>query len=138
MFTSRAEFRLHLRIDNADERLTPIGRRVGLVDDERWAQFETKQVQKRRVQTLLQNHRTNSLELGFATDNPTLEVWLRRPEARIAHLETWIARELGARAGARSPDDGRNRNQVRRLYGAAGESDSSTGALGRKSDTGWL
>jgi tRNA uridine 5-carboxymethylaminomethyl modification enzyme len=99
MFTSRAEFRLHLRIDNADQRLTPLGRRVGLADDKRWSQFERKQHLAGRIRTLLGSVRVTPTEFGNLgcahDDRPTVEIWLRRPEARIEAIRSWLETECG-------------------------------------------
>jgi tRNA uridine 5-carboxymethylaminomethyl modification enzyme len=57
MFTSRAEFRLHLRIDNADRRLTPHGRRIGLIGDAAWADYLAKESRAQKLAGLLEKTR---------------------------------------------------------------------------------
>ncbi len=99
MFTSRAEFRLHLRIDNADERLTPIGRAAGLVSEHRWSLYLKKQAQKEILRRLFSETRVvpgrfPDVCLG-ADDRPTVSQWLKRPESQAGQIRPWVTEQLG-------------------------------------------
>jgi tRNA uridine 5-carboxymethylaminomethyl modification enzyme len=82
MFTSRAEHRLLLRVDNADLRLTPIGREIGLVTDEQWTWFETR---RSRFEENLRRIGTATVRNGRGDTVPA-DAWLREPESRLETL----------------------------------------------------
>ncbi len=101
MFTSRAEFRLHLRIDNADRRLTPYGRKLGLINDEAWAEYEQKQARMAALERLLTSGKVDPEKLqrgGFgelpATAGITWAQLLKRPEVTIEPILAALRDEL--------------------------------------------
>src|SRR3954468_8182176 len=93
MFTSRAEFRLHLRIDNADRRLTPHGRRVGMIADSDWAEFEAKQERLKKIAEVLGKTKWTAAG-GQWPDaaGQTLAQLLKRPEVTIEALRPELER----------------------------------------------
>jgi tRNA uridine 5-carboxymethylaminomethyl modification enzyme len=96
MFTSRAEYRLLLRSDNADERLTSLGRELGTVDDRRWERYERGRAVIGQIERLVRRGSINGSSMA---------TWMRRPDADLASFAEAISK-VNAKVAEESESDG--------------------------------
>jgi tRNA uridine 5-carboxymethylaminomethyl modification enzyme len=123
MLTARAEHRLLLRHDNADERLTPMGREVGLVTDERWARFEAKQDEITRGLTSLETatvspaHDIDLAAFGIQPSKNRMSLFelMRRPDVTLDIIEQ-IAEKIGITLDLPAAGDAREQIALKAMY----------------------